>query len=44
MVERLHKLGDQVGDDHDLAVLRVKLAGQPALLANEASQRGQRTD
>jgi CHAD domain-containing protein len=39
MVEELHELGDDLGDDHDLAVLQVKMAAQPAQLANEPAQR-----
>jgi CHAD domain-containing protein len=39
MVEELHRLGDHLGDDHDLAILQIKLAAQPARLANEPAQR-----
>jgi CHAD domain-containing protein len=39
MVEELHELGNHLGDDHDLAVLQVKMASQPARLANEPAQR-----
>ena len=39
MIEELHKLTDQLGDDHDLAVLRAKLAAQPPQSINQAAQR-----
>jgi CHAD domain-containing protein len=39
MVEELHELGDHLGDDHDLAVLQVKMATQPAQFANDPAQR-----
>jgi CHAD domain-containing protein len=39
MVEELRELGDHLGDDHDLAVLQVKLAAQPAQVANDPAQR-----
>jgi CHAD domain-containing protein len=39
MVKELHELGNHLGDDHDLAVLQVKMATQPAQLANEPAQR-----
>lgn len=39
MVEELHELGDHLGDDHDLAVLQVKMAAQPAQFANDPAQR-----
>jgi CHAD domain-containing protein len=39
MVDDLHELTDHPGDDHDLAVLRVWMAAQPAQFANVAAQR-----
>jgi len=39
MEKQLHELSNHLGDDHDLAVLRVKLAGQPARRAAETPQR-----
>lgn len=39
MVDDLHELTDHLGDNHDLAVLRIRMAAQPAQFANVAAQR-----
>jgi CHAD domain-containing protein len=38
IVEELHRLSDHLGDDHDLAVLQVKVATQPSKLADKPAQ------
>ncbi len=40
LAEQLHNLADQLGDEHDLAVLRTTLHQQPPLLPNRAAADG----
>ena len=37
MAGELHQLGDQLGDDHDLAVLRERLQQEPSALSDRSA-------